>query len=266
MFRDCSSLKNIHPSIGNLDRLIDLQLSGCKKITDLPSSICQLKSLQLLYINFCSSLQTLPVDIGDMQSLTHLCAWRTGIRQLPGSVEMLRNLKELQVGDGTLEAKRSFSRRRVCRIESLSNFICALCLENCGFTEADVPRDIGSLSNLYHLDLSGNNFLYLPFDFSKLPLLTSLYLNDCENLQTLPSLSNLEHLTILGLRNCQKLVKITGLDNLPLIEWINMINCTHLQNPFNDGFFSAPALSISSRKHQLYEVSPSPSLISIVSH
>ncbi|KAH0641304.1 hypothetical protein KY285_037890 [Solanum tuberosum] len=253
MFKGCSSLKNIHPSIGNLERLINLQFGYCKEITDLPSSICQLKSLEYLDINDCSSLQTLPVDIGDMQSLTHLCAWRTGIRQLPGSVEMLRNLKTLQVGGGILEAKRSFSRRRVRRIESLSNFISALCLENCGFTEADVPRDIGSLSNLYHLDLSGNNFLYLPFDFSKLPLLVSLYLSDCKNLQTLPSISNLQNLKILELGNCQKLVKITGLDNLPLIEWINMINCTHLQNPFNEGFFSAPALSISSRKHQLYE-------------
>ncbi|KAH0634448.1 hypothetical protein KY284_037234 [Solanum tuberosum] len=255
MFKGCSSLKNIHPSIGNLERLINLQFGYCKEITDLPSSICQLKSLEYLDINDCSSLQTLPVDIGDMQSLTHLCAWRTGIRQLPGSVEMLRNLKTLQVGGGILEAKRSFSRRRVRRIVSLSNFISALCLENCGFTEADVPRDIGSLSNLYHLDLSGNNFLYLPFDFSKLPLLVSLYFSDCKNLQTLPSISNLQNLKILELGNCQKLVKITGLDNLPLIEWINMINCTHLQNPFNEGFFSAPALSISSRKHQLYEAS-----------
>ncbi|KAH0637519.1 hypothetical protein KY289_037434 [Solanum tuberosum] len=252
MFRDCSSLKNIHPSIGNLDRLIDLQLSGCKKITDLPSSICQLKSLQLLYINFCSSLQTLPVDIGDMQSLTHICALGTGIKQLPGSVEMLRNLKELQVGDGTLEAKRSFSRRRVRHIESLSSFISILSFRYCGFTEADIPRDIGSLSNLHNLDLRGNSFLYLPFDFSKLPLLTSLYLNDCENLQTLPSLSNLEHLTILGLRNCQKLVKIRGLDNLPSIWKMDMVNCSCLQNPFNEGFFSAPALSFPSIKHQLY--------------
>ncbi|KAG5588611.1 hypothetical protein H5410_049045 [Solanum commersonii] len=63
---NCSSLKEIHPSIGNLERLIDLQLSGCKNITDLPSSICQLKSLEYLSINDCLSLQTLPVDIGDV--------------------------------------------------------------------------------------------------------------------------------------------------------------------------------------------------------
>ncbi|XP_049388263.1 disease resistance protein RUN1-like [Solanum stenotomum] len=250
---NCSSLKEIHPSIGNLDRLTDLQLNGCKKISDLPSSICQLKSLEYLSINDCLSLQTLPADIGDMQSLRSLFAQDTGIKRLPGSVEMLRNLHELLVGGRNLEAKRSFSRRRVCRIESLPNFISWLRLPYFGFSEDDIPRDIGRLSNLHLLDLSGNSFPYLPFDFSKLPLLIYLCLNDCKNLQTLPSLSNLEYLEILELRNCQKLVKITGLDYLPSIGKMDLINCTSLQNPLNEGFFSAPALSFPSRKHELYE-------------
>ncbi|KAK4732845.1 hypothetical protein R3W88_025833 [Solanum pinnatisectum] len=252
--QNCSSLKEIHPSTGNLDRLTDLQLNGCKKIPDLPSSICQLKSLKYLGINHCSSLQTLPVDIGDMQSLTFLHAGGTGIKELPGSVEMLGNLLDLEIGGQYLEAKRRFSQTRVRPIVSLSKFISILRLSYCGFSEADVPRDIGSLSNLLILDLSGNSFLYLPFDFSKLPLLVLLYLNDCKNLQTLPSISNLEKLKILYLRNCQKLVKITDLDSLPSIERIDMNNCTSLQNPFNEGFFSAPALSNPSRKHQLCEL------------
>ncbi|KAH0640630.1 hypothetical protein KY285_037216 [Solanum tuberosum] len=253
MFQNCSSLKIIHPSIGNLERLINLRLNDCKNITDLPSSICQLKSLEILDITFCSSLQALPVDIGHMQSLTHLTAWGTGIKQLPGSVEMLRNLKELVVGRRDLEVKRSFSRTRVRRIESLSNFISYLCLAYCGFSESDIPRNIGRLSNLHVLNLCGNSFLHLPFDFSKLPLLTSLYLNDCKNLQTLPSISNLKYLANLGVRNCKKLVKITGLDNLSSIEMMDMVNCTSLQSPLNEGFFSAQALSIPSRKHQVYE-------------
>ncbi|KAH0636555.1 hypothetical protein KY289_036470, partial [Solanum tuberosum] len=166
VLQNCLSLKEIHPSIGKLDRLTGRSLYCCKKITDLPSSTCQLKSLEYLNISYCSSLQTLPVDIGD---------------------------------------------------------------------------------------LSGNNFLYVLFDFSKLPLLMSLCLNDCENLQTLPSISNLEYLEILELRNCEKLVKITVLDNLPSIQKIDMINCTSMQIPFDEGFFSAPALSIPSRKYPEYE-------------
>ncbi|KAL3329323.1 hypothetical protein AABB24_036432 [Solanum stoloniferum] len=112
-FENCSSLKEIHPSIGNLDRLIDLQLNGCEKIMDLPSSICQLKSLKYLGINHCSSLQTLPVDIGEMQSLGILHARGTGIKELPGSVEMLGNLIDLEMGGQYLEAKRRFSQTGV---------------------------------------------------------------------------------------------------------------------------------------------------------
>ncbi|KAH0641298.1 hypothetical protein KY285_037884 [Solanum tuberosum] len=251
---NCSSLKEIHPSIGNLDRLTDLRLYGCNNITDLPNSICQLKSLEYLDINYCSSLQTLPVDIGDMQSLRYLFALDTGIKQLPGSVEMLRDLINLQVRGPNLEAKRRFSQTRVHRVESLPIFISDLSLSYCGFSEADIPRVIGSLSSLRSLDLSGNSFHCLPFDFSKFRFLRELRLNDCENLQTLPSISNLEYLKILELRNCKILVKITGLDNLPSIMKMDMINCTSLQNPFNEGFFSAQALSFHTLKKQVLRI------------
>nr|XP_016497030.1 PREDICTED: TMV resistance protein N-like [Nicotiana tabacum] len=238
----CSSLTEIHPSIGNLDRLIKLDMSSSEKITYLPSSICQLKSLEDLDVDGCSSIKTLPDNLGDMKSLLCLSASGTGIKQLPRSVEMLRNLLTLRVGGRKREAKRSISGSGVHRIQySLSTFVSELSLTYCNLSEADIPRDIGSLSSLEYLDLSGNSFHCLPIDFSKLGLLAELCLNDCENLQTLPSVSNLENLAIIELENCQKLVKITELDNLPSIKRIYMINCSSLQNPFNEGFFSAPA-------------------------
>ncbi|KAG5588464.1 hypothetical protein H5410_048898 [Solanum commersonii] len=248
--RGCTSLTEIHESIGNLHRLIDLDFYGCKKLTYLPSSICHLKSLRSLGIRWCSSLQTLPVELGEMQGLTSLLASDTGIVHLPGSVEMLKDLITLEVGSRNLEAKRSIiSRKRIHRVESLSSSISSLILTYCGFSEADIPRDIGSLSSLMYLNLSGNSFLCLPFDFSKLQLLEYLCLNDCENLQTLPSVSNLEKLWTFEIANSKKLVDVTGLDNLPFIERINMVNCTSLQNPFNEDFFSAPTLPFQSRKN-----------------
>ncbi|XP_070019039.1 disease resistance protein RUN1-like [Nicotiana sylvestris] len=239
----CSSLTEIHPSIGNLDRLIKLDMSRCEKLRDLPSSICQLISLEELFIHHCSSIKTLPDNLGDMKSLTFLYADDTGIKQLPRSVEMLRNLVTLRVGGQELEAKMSISGRGVHRIQySLLTFVIELSLRYCNLSDADIPRDIGSLSSLKFLDLSGNSFHCLPFDFSKLRVLKKLCLNDCENLQTLPSVSNLENFGHLELQNCQKLVKITQLDNLPSVRLINMNNCSSLQNPFNEGFFSAPAV------------------------
>ncbi|XP_059302299.1 disease resistance protein TAO1-like isoform X8 [Lycium ferocissimum] len=56
-FHGCSRLMEIHPSIGNLDRLTELYLYGCKKLMDLPSSICQLKSLRLLNIHSIRSMK-----------------------------------------------------------------------------------------------------------------------------------------------------------------------------------------------------------------
>ncbi|XP_059296933.1 disease resistance protein Roq1-like isoform X2 [Lycium ferocissimum] len=247
--RGCSSLKEIHQSIGNLDRLIDLDLNGCKKLTNLPHSICQLKSLENLNIGSCSSIHALPVDLGEMQSLKKLLALYTGIKQLPGSVELLRDLVILEVGGQNEEANRSFSRRRVHHVQSLSTSISQLSITYCRLSEEDIPRDIGSLSSLLSLDLSGNNFQCLPFDFSKLGCLETLKLSDCENLQTLPSVSKLENLKKFELVNCKNLVKITELDNLPVyIEELNMLNCSSLPNPFNEGFFSARALAFPCRK------------------
>nr|XP_016507157.1 PREDICTED: disease resistance protein TAO1-like [Nicotiana tabacum] len=238
----CSSLTEIHPSIGNLSRLIELYMSGCKKLRDLPSNICHLISLDYLNISRCSSIKTLSDNLGDMKSLRYLDAYGTSIKQLPRSVEMLRNLERLVVGGQKLKAKRSIS-GGVYRLQySLPAFISYLSLTYCNLSEADIPRDIESLTSLQILDLTGNSFHCLPIDFSKLQLLKELCLEDCENLQTLPSVSNLENLAAIGLKNCQKLVKITELDNLPSIRWIDMINCSSLQNPFNEGFFSAPAL------------------------
>ncbi|OIT37819.1 tmv resistance protein n [Nicotiana attenuata] len=246
----CSRLKKIHESIGNLDRLIDLDLFRCEKLKDLPSSICQLKFLQNLEISGCSYIQTLPVDLGEMRSLRQLLAYDTGIKQLPGSVELLRHLEVLKVGGSNLEPKCSFSRSRVHHIQSFSTSITVLSLTYCGLSDADIPRDIGSLSSLQILNLSGNSFHCLPSGLSKLRLLFLLGLDDCENLQTLPSLSNLQKLKNFSIENCKKLVKITGLDNLPSINWINMLKCSSLQNPFNEGFFSAPGLAIQSRHHR----------------
>ncbi|XP_059288531.1 disease resistance protein RUN1-like, partial [Lycium ferocissimum] len=208
--RGCSSLKEIHQSIGNLDRLIDLDLNGCKKLADLPRSICQLKSLANLNIGSCSSKHALPVDLGDMQSLKKLLSLYAGIKQLPGSVELLRDLVILEVGGQNEEANRSFSRRRVHRVQSLSTSISQLSITYCVLSEEDIPRDIGSLSSLLSLDLSGNNFQCLPFDFSKLGCLESLKLSDRENLQTHPSVSKLENFKKFELVNCKNLVKITS--------------------------------------------------------
>ncbi|XP_060178824.1 disease resistance protein Roq1-like [Lycium barbarum] len=221
------------PKFNGAQSLETLLLQGCRRLREIDQSICQLKSLQVLDISGCDEIQTLPVDLGNVQSLRCLCVIDTGIKRLPKSVEKLKNLVSLELG--FLKGGRIFPQSRPLR--SLSTCLSHLALTNFGFSEADIHVHIGSLSSLICLDLSGNNFHHLPFDFSKLRFLKDLRLNDCKNLQTLPSVSNLENLESLQLRNCKKLVDIRGLDNLPSIKRIDMIDCSSLPNPFNEGFF-----------------------------
>ncbi|XP_060180720.1 disease resistance protein RUN1-like [Lycium barbarum] len=178
-FHDCSSLKEIHQSIGNLKRLIYLNLDGCKKLTDLPSSICQLDSLQILDISRCSSIQKLPVDFGDIQSLKFLWAYDTGIKQWPGSVEMLRNLETMNVGCRYLKAKRSFPGRRVHQIQGRIY-----------------------LMRYLHLDLNDcENLQTLP-PVSDLESLTSFEIANCKKLVNITRLEILPSIWKMNMLNC----------------------------------------------------------------
>ncbi|XP_048447804.1 disease resistance protein RPV1-like [Pyrus x bretschneideri] len=53
---DCGSLLDVHESIGNLDRLVHLNLKDSKNLRMLPKNMCMLKSLETLILCGCSNL------------------------------------------------------------------------------------------------------------------------------------------------------------------------------------------------------------------
>ncbi|KAK9269411.1 hypothetical protein L1049_001184 [Liquidambar formosana] len=57
--KDCSSLVEIHPSIGNLCRLVLLDMRDCKQLKNLPS-FGKLISLEILNVSGCSKIEELP--------------------------------------------------------------------------------------------------------------------------------------------------------------------------------------------------------------
>ncbi|XP_060181223.1 putative disease resistance protein At4g11170 isoform X2 [Lycium barbarum] len=122
----CQHLRKT-PKFNGAQSLETLLLQACISLTEIDQSICQLKSLQVLDINCCYEIQTLPVDLGDVQSLRSLRAYYTGIKQLPESVEKLKNLETLAVG--FLNGGRIFPQRRAI---------------NYGLSEADIHVDTGS--------------------------------------------------------------------------------------------------------------------------
>ncbi|XP_044469726.1 disease resistance protein RUN1-like [Mangifera indica] len=86
------------------------------------------------------------------------------------------------------------------------------------------------LVNLKHIDLSHSKCLCKMPDFSLIPNLESLILEDCTNLlESFSSIHNLHKLVILNLRGCK------GFDNLPIsVYWkslqeVNLSNCSNLK-------------------------------------
>ncbi|KAL9344337.1 hypothetical protein Peur_062012 [Populus x canadensis] len=70
----CSSLVEVHQSIGHSTSLVFLNLEGCWRLKNLPESISNVKSLETLNISGCSQLEKLPERMGDIESLTELLA------------------------------------------------------------------------------------------------------------------------------------------------------------------------------------------------
>ena len=63
ILEDCICLVQIHESIGDLQRLLILNLRNCTSLMELPEEMCRLNSLQELVLNGCSNLNNLNMEL-----------------------------------------------------------------------------------------------------------------------------------------------------------------------------------------------------------
>ncbi|KAH0777615.1 hypothetical protein KY290_009026 [Solanum tuberosum] len=163
--------------------LIELHLDGITNLASLPSSICKLKGLVKLSVLSWSKLESLPEEIGDLENLEELHARDTLISRPPSSIVRLNKLKSLSFQKRKSEDGVYFVFPQVNKgllsLESLD-------LRYCNIIDGGLPEDIGSLSSLKYLNLSGNNFEYLPRSISQLGALQQLNLSICKKLTQLP--------------------------------------------------------------------------------
>ena len=94
----CTGLSKIHPSIGDLKRLIQLDLKGCKGLESFPQMI-NMESLETFVLGGCSKLKKFPEIVGHMSSLTKLDLSNTAIENLPSSMKYLIGLTELDLSN-----------------------------------------------------------------------------------------------------------------------------------------------------------------------
>ncbi|THG09856.1 hypothetical protein TEA_008675 [Camellia sinensis var. sinensis] len=127
-------------------------------------------------------------------------------------------------------------------LASLSRSLVSLSLEDCNLSDDAIPKDLGGLSLLQHLDLNKNPICNLPDSIRDLTALQKLELAHCTKLHSLPELpmslnnlnihkcSSLEMVTnlpnllrslVLAITSCDSLVEIQGLFKLVPIKNIN---------------------------------------------
>jgi hypothetical protein len=208
-------LSKIHPSVGNLKWLIQLDLCGCKCLKSLPENLGNVKSLEELYVG------------------------GTAITKLPSSFVLLKNLRVLSLrgceGLSSISSNKLLTfplmpRRRspdpMGMLErSLSSLLSLTELDLSYCNLGSIPDTFGCLPLLRKLNLSGNNFVCLPKSIIRLSNLEHLFVNGCTTLRCLPELPlNIRSISANG---CTTL---RCLPELPLnIRSISANGCTSLE-------------------------------------
>ncbi|RVW88931.1 TMV resistance protein N [Vitis vinifera] len=103
----CSSLMEVHPSIGRLNKLILLNLKIFKKLRSF-RSIIDMKMLEILNFSGCSELKKFPDIQGNMEHLSELYLASAAIEGLPSSIGHLTGLV-------LLDLKRLFTARQIAK-------------------------------------------------------------------------------------------------------------------------------------------------------
>ncbi|CAL2276094.1 unnamed protein product [Prunus armeniaca] len=193
-----SAIEQIPSSIEHLVGLHYLSISKCKSLLGLPSAICKLKSLTSLNMPGCSKVDKLP---GEMGCLEELNLRRSAMRE---PLVAMKNLKILSLRgsvasrdgigwgiDPIFGIRKNPDPERWGLVSSSLNRLGSLTdldLSDCNIGEGAIPDDIGCLSSLKALDLSGNNFVSLPSSIRFLSELLFLQLQRCKRLEQLPDL------------------------------------------------------------------------------
>ncbi|KGN51651.2 hypothetical protein Csa_008503 [Cucumis sativus] len=203
--RECDRLRIIHDSIGrSLDKLIILDLEGCKNLERLPIYTNKLESLELLNLASCLKLETF---------------FDSSFRKFPSHLKF-KSLKVLNLRD-------------CLNLEEITDFSMASNLEildlNTCFSLRIIHESIGSLDKLITLQLDlCHNLEKLPSSL-KLKSLDSLSFTNCYKLEQLPEFDeNMKSLRVMNLNGTAIRVLPSSIGYLIGLENLNLNDCANL--------------------------------------
>ena len=195
----CTSLSEVHPSLGYHKKLQYVNLMDCESIRILPSNL-ELESLKVCIFDGCSKLEKFPDIVGNMNCLMVLRLDGTGITKLSSSMHHLISLGLLSMNScKNLESIPS----SIGCLKSLKK----LDLSGCSKLKY-IPENLGKVESLEEFDVSGTSIRQLPTSIFLLKNLKVLSFDGCKRIavnptdQRLPSLTGLCSIEVLGLRAC----------------------------------------------------------------
>ena len=227
----CKSLKSLD-GISSLTNIDKLDLTDCKSLVNL-EALSSLNSITSLNLNSCESLKDFEV-IGKLTSLKNIdmsccsyggCESCSSFKSLFG-FEKLSNLTEIDLSGrvNLLDVKSLISCSRLTKLKLTKAKLNSL------------PKGLGEIPNLTHLDLSSNDFRNLD-SLADLNNLASLDLKYNE-LQNLDGLSNLKSLKKLDLSSCKSLSNLEGLLDCVNLTSLNLSGVFYEKKCENLNFLS----------------------------
>ncbi|KAM7466186.1 hypothetical protein LguiB_013748 [Lonicera macranthoides] len=220
LLEGCTSLLEVHSSIGVLVRLAHLNLKGCKELRNLPDSICKLNSLGYLNLTGCSNLDKLPENMGLLKNLTSLyidgCNKKEPVNNSWSRVTLKRSARPTRFLPNSVSSLPCLTELRA---------------RDCNISDGDIPVDIGRLSSLKILDLGSNIFRFLPDGLTLLSKLEQLVVDGCQSLQSFPKLP--PNVSSVNMDNCISVQRLPDLSVGEKDITFKLFNCISLAERHN---------------------------------
>ncbi|XP_056176844.1 disease resistance protein RUN1-like [Syzygium oleosum] len=271
ILENCENLERIDPSIGDVKRLVSLNLRYCGSLKVLPEKLDELIELEELVVDE-TDIQEIPSCIGSLPKLKTLSAVGCHLlTRVPKSISRLVSLSTLKLNTCKKLQELPDSFEALGKLQHLS-------LERC-YMLKQIPSSIGELGELVELDLSSTRIKELPESIEKLKKLEILRVSHSE-IEKLPSaIGKLESLQELDASGCHKLEgqipeDIGGLSSLKslrlgrakisllpeklcelsTLDHLDLLYCSELQS-LPEPPFSLSSLQLTCRSHELPSLS-----------